>query len=83
MVCQPTLHRWRLVGGSGVEYDVAVQIWGDFCVDLLEERQEFLAAVAGVQGPDDLPNSGSLVSFHESCLWGANPNARHTRETID
>ena len=28
-------------------------------------------------------NSGSLDSFHESCLCGANPNARHTRETID
>ena len=28
-------------------------------------------------------NSGSLDSFHESCLCGANPNARHTRDTID
>jgi hypothetical protein len=28
-------------------------------------------------------NNGSLDSFHESCLCGANPNARHTRETID
>ena len=28
-------------------------------------------------------NSGSLDSFHESCLCGANPNARQTRETID
>jgi hypothetical protein len=24
-----------------------------------------------------------LDSFHESCLCGANPNARHTRETMD
>ncbi len=28
-------------------------------------------------------NKGSLDSFQESCLCGANPNARHTRETID
>ena len=28
-------------------------------------------------------NNGSLDSFHESCLCGANPNARHTRDTID
>lgn len=26
---------------------------------------------------------GSLDSFHKSCLWGANPNALHTRDTID
>jgi hypothetical protein len=28
-------------------------------------------------------NSGSLDSFHESCLCGANPKTCHTRETID
>src|SRR5262245_55153824 len=28
-------------------------------------------------------NNGSLDSFHESCLCGANPKARHTRDTID
>jgi hypothetical protein len=28
-------------------------------------------------------NNGSLDSFHESCLCGANPNARHTRDTVD
>ena len=26
---------------------------------------------------------GSFDSFHESCLCGANPNALHTRETVD
>lgn len=32
---------------------------------------------------DLLDDNGSLDSFHELCLCGANPNTRHTRETID
>jgi hypothetical protein len=42
-------------GGGVVQYDVAVQIVGDFGVDLLEEGQQFLRAV-----PGSIANTGAV-----------------------
>jgi hypothetical protein len=49
MGCEPTPYRRGLVGGGVVQDQVHVQIGVDFGVDLLEEGQELLGSVAGVQ----------------------------------
>jgi hypothetical protein len=55
MCSEPTLNRRRLVSGGVVENQMDVEVGGDIGIDLLEEGQEFLGAMAGVQSADNLP----------------------------
>ena len=51
---QPAFDRRRLVGGGVVEDEVNVEVFGDLCVDGLQELPELDRAMAGVQPADHL-----------------------------
>src|SRR5207342_2135814 len=51
---QPAVHGRRLVDGEVVQDDVYGEVVGDLAVDLVQERHEVRAGVAGADVGDDL-----------------------------